>query len=104
VGVLNGWSILQGLLTGVGIAAAQSAGRWRNHRDAPRALEIQHWCLEEGIDMLTLAIQFCLREERIHGNPIGSLNIHQLETNVRAACTPLPEEVWQRFGERFLQE
>jgi aryl-alcohol dehydrogenase-like predicted oxidoreductase len=102
VGVMNGWSIMQGLLTGVDIAAAQAAGRWRNHPDAPRALAIQRWCREEGIDMLTLAIQFCLREERIHGNPIGSLNIDQLEANVRAACTPLPEEVWDRFGEWFL--
>jgi D-threo-aldose 1-dehydrogenase len=102
VGVLNGWSIMQGLLTGVDIAAAQAAGRWQNHRDAPRALEIQRWCRDEGIDMLTLAIQFCLREERFHGHPIGSLKIEQLETNLRAATTPLPETVWQRFGERFL--
>src|SRR5438034_9502064 len=101
VGVMNGWSIMQGLLTGVDIAAAQEAGRWRNHRDAPRALEIQRWCQEEAIDLLTLAIQFCLREERIHGNPIGSLNIAQLEANVRAAAAPLPEEVWRRLGERF---
>jgi aryl-alcohol dehydrogenase-like predicted oxidoreductase len=102
VGVLNGWSIMQGLLTGVDIAAAQAAGRWTTHKDAPKALAIQRWCREEGIDMLTLALRFCLREERIHGNPIGSLNIAQLEANVRAATTPLPEEVWQRFGERFL--
>src|SRR5205823_14942152 len=79
VGVLNGWSIMQGLLTGVDIAAAQASGRWRTHPDAPKALAIQRWCREEGIDMLTLAIQFCLREPRIHGHPIGSLNIAQLE-------------------------
>jgi D-threo-aldose 1-dehydrogenase len=101
VGVMNGWSILQGLLTGVDIAGGLAAGRWRNNSNAPRALEIQRWCREEGIDLLTLAIQFCLREERIHGNPIGSLNVAQLEANIRAAGTPLPEEVWQRFGERF---
>src|SRR5205823_2303047 len=103
VGVLNGWSIMQGLLTGVDIAAAQAAGRWRTHPDSPKALAIQRWCREEGIDMLTLAIQFCLREPRIHGHPIGSLNIAQLEANLRAATTPLPDAVWDRFGERFLQ-
>ena len=54
-------------------------------------------------DLLTLAIQFCLREERIHGNPIGSLNVAQLEANVRAACTPLLEGVWERFGEQFFR-
>src|SRR5712692_7324769 len=33
VGVMNGWSILRGLLTGVDIAAGLAAGRWRNHPD-----------------------------------------------------------------------
>ena len=36
--------------------------------------------------MLDLSLQFCLREARIHGNPIGSLNIEQLEANVAAAA------------------
>lgn len=102
VGVLNGWSILRGLLTGVDIEVAQTAGRWRNDADAARAREIREWCIAEGIDMLTLALQFCLREPRIHGNPIGSLNAAQLEANIRAAATPLPEAVWEGFGERFL--
>jgi aryl-alcohol dehydrogenase-like predicted oxidoreductase len=104
VGVMNGWSIMQGLLTGVDIVAAQAAGRWRNHPDADRAREIQLWCREEGIDLLSLAIQFCLRENRIHANPIGSLNVAQLEANVRAATNPLPEGVWEKFAERFLRE
>ena len=65
-------------------------------------MEIERWAREQDIDLLTLAIQFCLRETRIHGNPIGSLNIAQLEANVRAASTPLPEAVWEHFFERFL--
>jgi D-threo-aldose 1-dehydrogenase len=102
VGVMNGWSILRGLLTGVDIAAGQAAGRWKNDADVARAMDIQQWCRRQDIDLLSLAIQFCLREPRIHAHPIGSLNIAQLEANVRAASTPLPQEVWQRFGEQFL--
>jgi aryl-alcohol dehydrogenase-like predicted oxidoreductase len=49
----------------------------------------------------SLALQFSLREPRFHDNPIGSLNIVQLEANVRAASTPLPEDVWRQFEERF---
>jgi len=41
------------------------------------------------------------REPRILGNSIGSLNIAQLEANVRGASTPLPEDVWRQFEERF---
>ncbi|MBI1923404.1 aldo/keto reductase [Candidatus Poribacteria bacterium] len=100
-GVMNGWSILRGLLTGVDIDAERAKGRWKNDRDADAANIIRKWCLEEGIDLLQLALQFCLREERIHGNNIGSLNIEQLEANVRAASTPLPDAVWEKYQARF---
>ena len=81
VGVLNGWSILRGLLT---------------RADIDEARRIWHWCQGEKVDLLQLALQFCLRETRIHGNPIGSLNAEQLESNIRAAATPLDE---RRVGE-----
>ena len=54
-------------------------------------------CVEEGISLLQLALQFCLKEERIQGNNIGSLNAEQLEANLRAASTPLPDEVWEKY-------
>lgn len=101
VGVMNGWSILRGLLTGIDIDAEREKGRWRNDADAEQASEILSWCREEDIDLLQLAIQFCLREGRIHGNNIGSLNVEQLEANVRAASTPLPHAVWEKYHQRF---
>jgi aryl-alcohol dehydrogenase-like predicted oxidoreductase len=101
VGVMNGWSILRGLLTGVDIDAEAAKGRWRNDRDVEQARKIWRWCQEEGINLLQLALQFCLREKRIHGNNIGSLNIEQLEANVRAAAPPLPEEVWTKYEAKF---
>jgi aryl-alcohol dehydrogenase-like predicted oxidoreductase len=101
IGVLNGWSILRGLLTGVDIEEARAKGRDKNDQDAEAAKEIRQWCLDEGIDLLQLALQFCLREGRIHGNPIGSLNLEQLERNVWAASTPLPDSVWAKYQARF---
>ena len=98
---MNGWSILRGILTGVDIDAEIARGRWRNDGDVPRAREIWKWCLEEDINLLQLALQFCLREERIQGNNIGNLNVEQLEANVRAASTPLPDEVWEKYEARF---
>ena len=47
--------------------------------------------------MLALALQFCLREERIHGNPLGSQNAAELEANVRAVTEPLPSGVFDEF-------
>ena len=101
VGVLNAWAILRGLLTGADIDDVMAQRRYRIDDDAEPARAIWQWCREEEIDLLQLAIQFCLREERIHGNPIGSLNVEQLEANIRAASTPLDENVWAKFEEVF---
>lgn len=101
MGVMNGWSILRGLLTGIDIAEARAKGRYKNDQDAEAATIIRQWCLEEGIDLLQLALQYCLAEERIHAHPIGSLNREQLEANVRAASTPLAPGVLEKFQARF---
>ncbi|MDP6041295.1 MAG: hypothetical protein QGG64_22300 [Candidatus Latescibacteria bacterium] len=42
-------------------------------------------------------MQFCLRNPHIHGLPIGCKNIAELEQNVAAVLTPLPDEVFGRF-------
>ena len=104
VGVMNGWSILRGLLTGVDIDAEVEKGRWANHPDLESARARWKWCQEEGVDLLQLALQFCLQDDRIHGNNIGSLNIKQLEANVRAASVPLSDEVWEKYEARFSGE
>ena len=58
---------------------------------------MRQWCTEHDVELLDLALQFCLREERIHGHPIGSLNIAQLERNVRAARAEISVETLTRF-------
>ena len=101
VGVMNGWSILRGILTGVDLDAEIERGRWRKEGDVAASYPIWQWCVEEDISILQLALQFCLKEERIHGNNIGSLNIEQLEMNVRAASAPLPDEAWEKYEQKF---
>lgn len=101
IGIMNGWSILRGLLTGIDIDEAREKGRYKNDQDADAARQIRAWCLQEGVDLLQLAIQFCIKEDRIHGNPIGSLNIEQLEANVKAASTPIADEVWAKYKSSF---
>ena len=101
IGIMNGWSILRGLLTGIDIDEAREKGRYKNDTDADEAMRLLHWCQREGVDLLQLAIQFCLAEPRIHGNPIGSLNVEQLEANVRAASTPVDAGVWAKFRAEF---
>lgn len=95
LGVLNGWSIMRGWLTGVPVEHFIPRDKWGE--DQHRAEAMRLWCSEQGIDMLELTLQFCLREERIHGNPIGSLNIEQLERNVAAAVATAADETIAAF-------
>jgi aryl-alcohol dehydrogenase-like predicted oxidoreductase len=97
LGVLNGWSIMRGMLTGAPVADIVARDRWLPGSDAERAEALRLWCENQGISLLQLALQFCTREERIHGNPLGNLNIAQLEANVSAVITPLPESVFETF-------
>ena len=86
---------MRGTLTGAPLATLVSRDRWSpDHR---RAETMRLWCEERSISLLQLAIQFCLRDGRVHGNPIGSLNAEQLEMNVRAAAQPLPDGVIDDF-------
>ena len=95
LGVLNGWSIMRGWLTGVAVERFVPRDRWEE--DHQRAEAMRLWCEDYGVELLDLALQFCLREERIHGHPIGSLDIAQLERNVQAASTSIPDDVLTHF-------
>jgi aryl-alcohol dehydrogenase-like predicted oxidoreductase len=98
IGVLNGFSIVRGLLTGADPDAAAARGRWGHREDVARAGAMLAWCRERQISLLALALQFCLREGRIHGNPLGSQNAAELEANVAAVATPLPERIFEEFA------
>ncbi len=97
IGVMNGWSILRGLLTGIDIDEAREKGRYKNDADIDAARRIWQWCRDEEVNLLQMALQFCLAEGRIHGNPTGNLNVEQLEANIWAASTPLDEAVWTKL-------
>ncbi len=95
LGVMNGWSIMRGFLTGVPVENFVPRDRWRE--DHERAENMRLWCEERGHNLLDLTLQFSIRESRIHGNPLGSLNKEQLEANVRAACATVSDEVFEEF-------
>jgi aryl-alcohol dehydrogenase-like predicted oxidoreductase len=98
IGILNGFSIVRGLLTGADPDAAAARGRWGHQEDVARTRAMRRWCLERDVSLLALALQFCLREQRIHGNPLGSQNIAELEANVAAVTTPLPDSIFAEFA------
>jgi len=97
VGVLNGFSIMRGILTGADVDEAAAKGRFRNQEDIARAKQMRQWAIDHGVSLLQITLHFCLREERIHGNPLGNQNTRDLEQNVVAVSTPLPEGILEEF-------
>lgn len=102
VGVLNGFSIMRGILTGAPVAEAAERGRWTNVDDIARATAMRQWAIDREASLLDIALQFCLAETRIHGNPLGNQNVAELEQNVRAVATPLPSGLLKDFVEAGL--
>ena len=95
MGIMNGWSIMRGYLTGKPVDTFVPREKWGE--DHERAEKMREWSEAHGISLLELAIQFCVRDDRIHGNPIGSLNKEQLELNVRAACAKFADATFEQF-------
>lgn len=102
VGVMNGWVIMRGLLTGDDVNRAAERGNassWSEH--IPRANDILAWCRHRGIHLLALALQFALREPRIAAHPIAPQTMDEMNMNVWAINQKLPEGIFEEFEARF---
>jgi len=60
---------------------------------------MRQWAIDREVSLLDIALQFCLAEPRIHGNPLGNQNVAELEQNIRAVATPLPSGILKEFLE-----
>jgi aryl-alcohol dehydrogenase-like predicted oxidoreductase len=65
------------------------------------ALRIRRWSARHRLSTLHLAIQFCMREQRIATVLTGAETAAEIEQNVRAATTRLPERVWSALAEEL---
>ncbi len=102
VGVMNGWSIMRGLLTGVEVGRAAErghVGRWDDQIEQAR--EMLAWCRHRGLHLLALALQFCLREQRIAAHPIAPQTIDEMDMNVWAINQKLPDGIFEEFERQF---
>lgn len=92
IGVINGSPIAAGLLSGVepDVKARPPEG--------VIAHKLWRWCAENNLNLLNLAIQFCLRQPLIATNLSGPKNAKEVEENFAAATSPIAEEVWEELG------
>ncbi len=99
VGVMNGWSILRGLLTDANLDEAVKRGGLDDPNDLRLAASLRCWAKTHEVSLLAIALQFCLRESRIHSLPIGMRNLCELEQCITAVTSALPNNIWCELHE-----
>jgi len=98
VGVYNGMAVMYGLLNGQDPRQVVSASR-RPEADVRRARALWEFACSEGLDLLALALQFCLREPRIACTLVGCASPEEVAADVRAAREGVAAGVWERMGD-----
>jgi len=91
IGVINGSPIAMGLLAGIEPDPASRPP------DGQKAYRLWKWAQDNNLNLLNLALQFCLRQPLIHINLTGSKNAKEVDQNFAAATTPVPEGVWEQL-------
>lgn len=101
VGVLNGSPMAHGLPIGQDpheVFARRE--RWPDNveRLLPGARRFHQWCEDKGVSMAAVILHFCLRQPLIHCTLTSARTRAELEENLHAATTPLPEDVWDELA------
>jgi aryl-alcohol dehydrogenase-like predicted oxidoreductase len=101
VGVINGSPMAHGLLGGQDPDVTYARRpRWSAsvERLVPGARLLYRWCRERDVSMAAVIFQFCMRQPLIDCTLTGARTRAQLEMNLRAATTPLPEAIWDELA------
>ena len=95
VGVLNGAAVMLGLLGGEDPRQVQMPWPgFATQERVQRAGLLWDWAQARGVGLLALNLQFCLRESRIASTLVGACDPAQIEADLAAVTTPLPDDIW----------
>ena len=106
VGVLNGMTIMGGLLGGRNPRAVMEEKSDRapyrsEDGEIQRAEALWTWATERGVDLLAMNLQFCMRQPRIASTLIGASTPRHVEADVAAAQAQIPETVWEALPDQL---
>ncbi|GCE23679.1 aldo/keto reductase [Dictyobacter kobayashii] len=62
-----------------------------------QAIKLEDACQRYQIPLAAVALQFSLRDPRIHSTVIGMTRPERLDETVKLAQTPIPEELWNEI-------
>lgn len=91
IGIVNGSPIAAGRLSGIEPDISSGAP------EDIKAHQLWQWSVENNLNLLNLAIQFCLLQPLLSTNLTGSRNVIELEQNINAATTSVPDDVWKQI-------
>ena len=99
VGVVLGSPILFGLLSN---RSEEKLRRYRvTDEESERVRQLLRWFRERNVKMMSMALQYCLREERVSVVLVGTRNVEQVEELVSSVLDPLPENIWEDLHAEF---
>jgi D-threo-aldose 1-dehydrogenase len=99
----QGLGVINAAVYGGGILADPNAGSTQyGYREAsPATLEavrrMAQLCARWGTDLATAALQFSLRDPRVHFTVVGISKRHRLDGLLAAAGSELPQEFWNEL-------
>lgn len=85
----------------VGVFNASINAAVAAERNAARSEKLSAWCRERDIDLDTLNLHFCLRDQRVASTLIGFSRPARVEQNVRAYGATIDDSVWVELERDF---
>ncbi len=64
-----------------------------------RAHKMSSVCEEFGVPLAAAALQFSMRDRRIHSTMVGMTHPDRIRQTLELAQTPVPDELWERLHE-----
>ena len=98
VGIVLGSPILFGLLSN---RSEEKLEQQRRREEAEKVRQLSRWARERNVKLMSLALQYCLREPRVSVAIVGTRNVEQVEELVSSVLDPLPENIWEELDAEF---
>ena len=90
--------LAMGLLTGDEPDPADEA---RKIEGPPRAAAMWRWCLNRGVNIRHLALQYCLAAP-VDGIALpGQASSEQVEDSCQGVAAEIPDDIWRAFKGEF---
>lgn len=97
VGIILGSPILFGMLSNRSEEKIRKRNRPSDEPDVVRVRQISRWAEKKGVKLMSLALQYCLREPRVAVTLVGTRNVEQVEEMVESVLDSLPENIWEEL-------